>query len=137
VQCEILSNIIKETKRSYSNGHIFNSKNQIKFTWNIVKLWMVVSLLMKIFMFWILIQIISNSCNDNFFLQLIELIVKHLIIPTPIEIIAFPRNICYKLVRTLSQILNITTDQIKKLKTLWNLQNPLTLMDMMIFLLKS
>jgi hypothetical protein len=50
--------------------------------------------------------------------QLLELIVKHLIISTLVEIIAFPQNICYKLVRTLSQILNIIMDERQKLKAL-------------------
>jgi hypothetical protein len=37
VQCKILSNTIKETKRSYYNRQIVTSKNKIKTAWNIVK----------------------------------------------------------------------------------------------------
>jgi hypothetical protein len=36
--CKILPNTVKETKRSYCNKQIFNSKNKIKTTWNIVKM---------------------------------------------------------------------------------------------------
>ena len=124
IQCKISSNTTKETKRSYYNRQIFTSKNKIKFARNIVQAVTGRKAVHEDIHFLNINgnltnnqQIICNSCNDHFFLQLIELLVKYLIIPTPIEIIAFPQNICYKLVRTLLQILNIITDQRKKFKT--------------------
>ena len=94
VRCKILSNMIKETKRSY-NRQIVISKNKMKTTWNIIEVVRVRKFVHKN------IHILNTDCNltNNsklspvllmiiFCLQLIELIIKHLKIWTPIEIIA-------------------------------------------------